>query len=151
MTKFVLELSSLVKESGTISICALVPSEQRLFSTLSSLAEGIIEMKLEEDKSGAEGISRSVRLLSAKGRPHKLHWVNFKISDTGELIFSSNTYYGYDTSLTCTLCGKSISGRPIMDSNLAFDSRACMETYKRLADAYGSNISQTGCLLKLST
>jgi class 3 adenylate cyclase len=46
--------------------------------------------------------------------------------------------------LSCMLCGKSISGPPILDSEFTFDSQTCLETYKKLAGVYGSNISEIG-------
>jgi class 3 adenylate cyclase len=44
----------------------------------------------------------------------------------------------------CTLCGKTIVGRPIIDADLIFDSEKCRETYKKLANIYGHNISDLG-------
>jgi class 3 adenylate cyclase len=45
---------------------------------------------------------------------------------------------------TCTLCGKIIQGKPILDSDLAFDTEKCRETYRKLANIYGHNISDMG-------
>ena len=39
---------------------------------------------------------------------------------------------------------KSNYGQPVLDSELSFDSQACLETYKKLAGIYGSNISEIG-------
>ncbi len=47
-------------------------------------------------------------------------------------------------SSICTLCGKEISGSPIMESDLAFDSEKCRDTYRKLAGIYGHNISDMG-------
>ncbi len=48
------------------------------------------------------------------------------------------------SSSNCTLCGKIIQGRPILDSDLAFDTEKCRETYRKLANIYGHNISDMG-------
>ena len=42
------------------------------------------------------------------------------------------------------LCGNVISGKPIMDSDLVFDTEKCRQTYKKLAGVYGHNISDMG-------
>jgi class 3 adenylate cyclase len=44
------------------------------------------------------------------------------------------------------MCGKPISGTPIMDSDFAFDSQSCVETYRRLVGMYGAGISDVGGL-----
>ena len=44
----------------------------------------------------------------------------------------------------CTLCGKTIGDKPIADADLIFDSEKCRETYKKLANIYGHNISDLG-------
>ena len=35
-------------------------------------------------------------------------------------------------------------GKPILDSELSFDSQTCLKTYKKLAGVYGSNVSEMG-------
>jgi len=35
------------------------------------------------------------------------------------------------------LCGNAISGKPIVDSDLVFDTEKCRQTYKKLAGVYG--------------
>jgi hypothetical protein len=42
------------------------------------------------------------------------------------------------------LCGKAILGTPITYSELPFDSQNCIETYRKLAGIYGSNIAEIG-------
>ena len=42
------------------------------------------------------------------------------------------------------MCGKPILGTPLLDSEFAFDSIMCVETYRKLAVLYGSDISETG-------
>ena len=111
-------------------------SNEYLTNALSSIFDGIIEMKLEEHGGS---MTRSIRLLSIKGLHHNPSWINFKISDDGSLAFADQS-----SSLTCMLCGKPILGTPIFDSEFTFDSQSCLETYKKLAVVYGSNISEIG-------
>jgi KaiC/GvpD/RAD55 family RecA-like ATPase/class 3 adenylate cyclase len=142
-TKFVAELSLLLKKAGAKAILTLNASEQHL-GALGSLADGILEMKLEEGSDGALG--RSIRLLSIKGMRHRPRWVSFRIADDGSLVFGdqSAAVAAAVADLTCTLCGKAITYSPIMDSDLAFDTKICMETYRKLAGVYGSSIAETG-------
>jgi KaiC/GvpD/RAD55 family RecA-like ATPase/class 3 adenylate cyclase len=143
-TKFVAELSLLLKKAGAKAILTLNASEQHL-GPLGSLADGILEMKLEEGSDGALG--RSIRLLSIKGMRHRPRWVSFGIADDGSLVFGDQLAAAAAAAvayLTCTLCGKTIIGTPIMDSDLAFDTKICMETYRKLAGVYGSSIAETG-------
>ena len=136
--KFVNDLSFLLKEVEAMAIFTLTaPStSEYLTNALSSIFDGIIEMKLEEHN---EGLNRSVRLLSIKGLHYNPSWIKFKIIDDGSLAFADQS-----SSLSCMLCGKSISGPPILDSEFTFDSQTCLETYKKLAGVYGSNISEIG-------
>jgi KaiC/GvpD/RAD55 family RecA-like ATPase/class 3 adenylate cyclase len=142
-TKFVAELSLLLKKAGAKAILTLNASEQHL-GALGSLADGILEMKLEEGSDGALG--RSIRLLSIKGMRHRPRWVSFRIADDGSLFFGDQSAAAAAAmaDLTCTLCGKTITFTPVMDSNLAFDTKICMETYRKLAGVYGSSIAETG-------
>jgi KaiC/GvpD/RAD55 family RecA-like ATPase len=135
--QFVNDLSFLLKEVEAMAIFTLTtPTSDFLTNSLSSIFDGIIEMKLEEDD---ESLNRSIRLLSIKGMHHKPSWIKFKISDDGNLAFADQS-----SSLSCMLCGKSILGSPILDSEFTFDSQTCLETYKKLAGVYGSNISEIG-------
>jgi KaiC/GvpD/RAD55 family RecA-like ATPase/class 3 adenylate cyclase len=143
-TTFVAELSLLLKKAGAKAILTLNASEQHL-GALGSLADGILEMKLEEGSDGALG--RSIRLLSIKGMRHRPRWVSFRIADDGSLVFGDQSAAAAAAAmadLTCTLCGKTIIFTPIMDSDLAFDTKICMETYRKLAGVYGSSIAETG-------
>ena len=135
--QFVNDLSFFLKEVEAMAIFTLTtPTSDFLTNSLSSIFDGIIEMKLEEDDGS---LNRNIRLLSIKGMSHKPSWIKFKISDDGNLAFADQS-----SSLTCMLCGKSIMGPPILDSEFTFDSQTCLETYKKLAGVYGSNISEIG-------
>lgn len=136
--KFATDLSMLLRDNPAMAICTLAVSEQRLFSMLSAIAEGILEMKLE-DSNGS--LDRSIRLLSIKGLHHEPTWVKFRIGDNGELLFEGRSH---SVELNCTLCGRAITGAPFAESDFVFDTKACMETYRKLAGAYGSSISETG-------
>jgi KaiC/GvpD/RAD55 family RecA-like ATPase len=135
--QFVNDLSFFLKEVEAMAIFTLTtPTSDFLTNSLSSILDGIIEMKLEEDDGS---LNRNIRLLSIKGMSHKPSWIKFKISDDGNLAFADQS-----SSLSCMLCGKSIMGPPIFDSEFTFDSQTCLETYKKLAGVYGSNISEIG-------
>ena len=112
-------------------------SNEYLINVLSSIFDGIIEMKIG-DHHGA--MTRSIRLLSIKGVHAKSSWSYLiGIADDGTLSFVDES-----SLVSCTLCGKGIMGKPVLDSELSFDSQACLETYKKLAGIYGSNISEIG-------
>lgn len=44
----------------------------------------------------------------------------------------------------CALCGKTIDSNPITRANLVFDSERCIETYRKLVEIYGHNVSDLG-------
>jgi GTPase SAR1 family protein len=134
-------------------------------STLSSLSslpgllapffDGVLETKLEQDEKKEhssskdknvrpESLTRSIRLLSMKGLPsyYEPRWVKFKLTEDGKLVFGDFS----SVSLNCTMCGKPIMGTPIMNSEFAFDSTSCVETYRRLVGIYGSSVSEIGGL-----
>lgn len=138
LLKFITDLSMLLRDNRAMAICTLAVSEQRLRSRLSAVAEGILEMKLE-DNNGS--LDRSIRLLSIKGLHHEPIWIKFKIGDNGALLFEGRSPF---VVLNCTLCGKTIMGTPFTESDFVFDTKTCMETYRKLAGAYGSSISETG-------
>jgi KaiC/GvpD/RAD55 family RecA-like ATPase/class 3 adenylate cyclase len=139
--KFVGELSLLLKEfeaTGIFTLTTSLASPNSLTNAVSSMLDGILEMKVEEGKD--ESLARSLRMVSINGIHHKPTWVQFNITDDGSLVFGDQS----TISLNCTMCGKPILGTPLLDSEFAFDSMVCMETYRKLAVLYGSNISETG-------
>ena len=132
------DLSFLLRDAEAMAIFTLTSpvSNEYLINALSSIFDGIIEMKIE-DHHGS--LTRSIRLLSIKGVHAKPSWIYFRIADDGRLSFVDES-----SLVTCTLCGKAIMGKPVLDSELSFDSQTCLETYKKLAGVYGSNISEIG-------
>ncbi len=135
--KFLNDLSFVLKDVEAGAIFTLTtPTNEHFMNAITSILDGKIEMKFE-DYNGS--LTRSIRLLSISGTHHAASWVTFKISDDGSLSFGDQS-----SSLTCMLCGKAISGRPIVDSDFTFDSQDCFETYKKLSGVYGSNISEIG-------
>jgi KaiC/GvpD/RAD55 family RecA-like ATPase/class 3 adenylate cyclase len=139
--KFVGELSLLLKEFDATAIFTLtgsITSPNSFTNAASSMLDGILEMRLEEGKDGS--VARSIRMVSINGIHHKPAWIQFNITDDGRLVFGDQSI----VSLNCTMCGQPILGTPILDSEFAFDSMTCMETYRKLAVLYGSNISETG-------
>jgi KaiC/GvpD/RAD55 family RecA-like ATPase/class 3 adenylate cyclase len=139
--KFVGELSLLLKEfeaAGIFTLTTSLASPSSLTNAVSSMLDGILEMKVEEGKD--ESLSRSIRIISINGIHHKPAWIQFNIKDDGSIVFGDQSAI----SLSCTMCGKPILGTPILDSEFAFDSMLCLETYRKLAVLYGSSISDTG-------
>jgi KaiC/GvpD/RAD55 family RecA-like ATPase len=135
--KFLNDLSFILKDAEASAIFTLTtPTNEQFRNALSSILDGIIELKLEEYGGS---LTRSIRLLSIKAMYHAQTWINFKISDDGTLTFADQSSLS-----TCMLCGKLIFGRPILDSDFTFDSQSCLETYKKLSGVYGSNISEIG-------
>jgi KaiC/GvpD/RAD55 family RecA-like ATPase/class 3 adenylate cyclase len=139
--KFVGELSLLLKEFEATAIFTLtgsLTSPNSLTNAVSSMVDGILEMRFEEGKDAS--IARSIRMVSINGIHHKPAWIQFNITDDGRLVFGDQS----TISLNCTMCGKPILGTPILDSEFPFDSIMCMETYRKLTMLYGSDISETG-------
>jgi KaiC/GvpD/RAD55 family RecA-like ATPase/class 3 adenylate cyclase len=139
--KFVGELSLLLREFEATAIFTLtgsLTSPNSLTNAVSSMVDGILEMRLEEGKDAS--IARSIRMVSINGIHHKPAWIQFNITDDGGLVFGDQS----TISLNCTMCGKPILGTPILDSEFPFDSIMCMETYRKLTMLYGSDISETG-------
>jgi KaiC/GvpD/RAD55 family RecA-like ATPase len=135
--KFLNDLSFILKDAEASAIFTLTtPTNEQFRNALTSILDGIIELKLEEYGGS---LTRSIRLLSIKGMHHAPSWINFRISDDGTLTFADQSSLS-----TCMLCGKPILGRPISDSEFTFDSQSCLETYKKLSGVYGSNISEIG-------
>jgi KaiC/GvpD/RAD55 family RecA-like ATPase len=136
--EFINELSFLLKDTEAMAIFTLTwpLSDEYLNNALSSIFDGIIEMKIEEHDGS---LDRSIRLLSIKGYNHKPSWVSFKITDNGSLSFADES-----SMSTCTLCGKAITGTIILDSEFSFDSKECLQTFKKLTGVYGPNISEIG-------
>ena len=139
--KFIGELSLLLKEfeaSAIFTLTGNITSPNSLTNAVSSMVDGILEMRLEEGKDAS--LARSIRMVSINGIHHKPAWIQFNITDDGSLVFGDQS----TISSNCTMCGKPIKGTPLFDSEFPFDSIMCMETYRKLTALYGSNISETG-------
>jgi KaiC/GvpD/RAD55 family RecA-like ATPase len=80
--KFFHDLSFLLKDAEAMAIFTVTSplSNEYLTNALSSIFDGIIEMKIE-DSHGS--LARSIRLLSIKGVHHKPSWIYFNIDDDG--------------------------------------------------------------------
>jgi KaiC/GvpD/RAD55 family RecA-like ATPase/class 3 adenylate cyclase len=139
LVKFLSKLSSLSRDSNAIIICTLTTSDQDLYSIMSPFAAGILEMRMEENSQSFE---RKLRLFSIRGLPHSPDWVQFKIANDGDILFTQKKPSA--PSIVCTLCGKSATGSQFVVSDFVFDTEECMETYRKLAGAYGSDITETG-------
>ena len=139
--KFIGELSLLLKEfeaSAIFTLTGNLTAPNSLTNAVSSMVDGILEMRLEEGKDAS--LTRSMRMVSINGIHHKPAWIQFNITDDGSLVFGDQS----TITSNCTMCGKPIRGTPLFDSEFPFDSIMCMETYRKLTALYGSNISETG-------
>jgi KaiC/GvpD/RAD55 family RecA-like ATPase len=160
--RFVTELSLVLHDAEAMAIFALTtdgtenaslpssssspssqppPSSRNILNILSSVFDGTIEMKLSEGDNGIEAPKRSIRLLSIRGLHHEPSWISFEIQENGSIVFPDHSP---SSSYVCALCGKVIAGTPIFDSEFTFDTQNCLETYRKLAGVYGSNISEIG-------
>ena len=156
--RFVTELSLVLHDADAMAIFALTTdgveaassssssssspsSSKNILNVLSSVFDGTIEMKLSEGDNSIEAPKRSIRLLSIRGLHHEPSWISFEIQENGSIIFPDHSP---PSSYVCALCGKVIAGTPIFDSEFTFDTQNCLETYRKLAGVYGSNISEIG-------
>jgi KaiC/GvpD/RAD55 family RecA-like ATPase/acyl carrier protein len=146
LIEFVMDLSRILKSLNAIAILTLTNSsvDQGIGSNLSSIVDGIIEMRLKEDSNDVP--IRSMRVRHIKGVYYDPKWTSFKIASNGTIIFKNEHRSSLRSSaeLTCALCAKPVIGTPLVKSDLIFDSRECMEIYYRLENAYGAKISDTG-------
>jgi KaiC/GvpD/RAD55 family RecA-like ATPase len=158
--RFVTELSLVLHDAEAMAIFALTTdgvetttttsssssssspsSSKNVLNVLSSVFDGTIEMKLSEGDDSIEAPKRSIRLLSIRGLHHEPSWIGFEIQENGSIVFPDHSA---PSSYVCALCGKVIAGTPIFDSEFTFDTQNCLETYRKLAGVYGSNISEIG-------
>ena len=146
LIEFVMDLTRILKGLNATAILTLTTSsvDQKMVSNLSSIVDGIIEMRLKEDSNDAA--IRSIRVRHLKGVYYDPKWTSFKISSNGTIIFRDAQRSSLRTpyELTCALCAKPVMGTPLVKSDLIFESKECMEIYYRLENAYGSKISDTG-------
>lgn len=146
LIEFVMDLTHILKGLNVTAILTLTTSsvDQRMVSSLSSIVDGIIEMRLKEDSN--DMVIRSIRVRHLKGVYYEPKWTSFKISSKGTIIFrdAQRSFLRTSAEITCALCAKPIIGTPLVKSDLMFDSKECMEIYYRLENAYGSKISDTG-------
>ena len=146
LIEFVMDLTRILKGLNVTAILTLTTSsvDQRMVSNLSSIVDGIIEMRLKEDSN--DMAIRSIRVRHLKGVYYDPKWTSFKISSNGTIIFRGVQRSSLRTpyEITCALCAKPVIGTPLVKLDLIFDSKECMEIYYRLENAYGSKISDTG-------
>ena len=146
LIEFVMDLTHILKGLNVTAILTLTTSsvDQRMVSNLSSIVDGIIEMRLKEDSNDVP--IRNIRVRHLKGVYYDPKWTDFKISSNGIIIFRNlqRSSFGTSADISCALCAKPVIGTPLVKSDLIFDSKECMEIYYRLENAYGSKISDTG-------
>src|SRR6185503_5565984 len=145
--KFITALSSILRDAGvtamfTFSVSPSAdPAQSNLVNSASSMLDGVIEMKLEEERGS---ITRSIRLLAIRGHPNTPTWIQFKIGDNGLLTFEAP--FPENPTVTCELCGKLIKGTALMYLDKSFDNSTCLDTYKKLSSIYGTAISPSAGL-----
>jgi KaiC/GvpD/RAD55 family RecA-like ATPase len=103
--KFVGEISLLLKEFDATAIFTLtanITSPNSLINAVSSMVDGILEMRLEEENDGS--IARSIRMVSINGIHHKPAWIKFNITDDGSLVFGE-LYNVWKTNFRNTTTG----------------------------------------------
>jgi class 3 adenylate cyclase len=93
-------------------------------------------MKLEDN---VNMLGRRIRLRSMKGTPHNPSWIDFRISNDGTILFNTS-----ESSLSCILCGNPILGDPLVFLEMPFDRKVCLDTYRKLLNVYGRNVSELG-------
>lgn len=142
--KFVNALSFSLREVEATAIITLTtsttestsPSDQVVSTRLSSMFDGMIEIKIEE-KDG--NVQRKIKLTSSSGINPKSAWTAFEIDGSGMIKFVSESQ-----SLICSLCKAPILDEPKFYSDLAFHAKH-LEIYMKLAGAYGKGrISDVG-------
>jgi KaiC/GvpD/RAD55 family RecA-like ATPase len=89
LIEFVMDLSSILKKLNVTAILTLTtPStDQGIMGNLSSIVDGIIEMRMKEDSNDVP--IRSIRVRHLKGVYYEPKWINFKISGNGTLEMDS--------------------------------------------------------------
>ncbi len=147
LIEFLMDLSRILKRLNVTAILTLTTSsvDQGIIGNLSSIIDGIIEMRMKEDSNDVP--IRSIRVRHLKGAYYDPKWTNFKIFSNGTIIFRNaqrSSIIRGPIEITCALCAKPIVGTPLVKSDFTFDSKECMEIYYRLEHAYGSKISDTG-------
>ena len=134
---FVTDIYYLLKMFEVEAIFTLTTSSSNEYRTnrLSSIFDGILEIKLEERN---QMFTRNIRLLSIKGLHHNPTWIRFDITSEGSLTFGEHLH-----SLVCYLCKDPIFDVPVMYSDLPFHS-SHLDIYMKLAGAYGFHIAEVG-------
>ncbi len=139
--KFINALVFMLKEVDATSIVTLTGSsaaEDPIVSKLSSLFNGILELKREESN---DTVNRKIKLVSLRGFVPKSSWITFEIDRNGVLKFVTGAL---GQSLICGLCKAPILIEPEYFSEIPFHPKH-LEIYKKLAGAYGqSRISDVG-------
>jgi hypothetical protein len=90
-------------------------SDQVVYSRLSSLFDGVMEIEIEE-KAGK--VQRKMRLTSSPKIKPKTTWTNFEIDGSGKVKFVTESQ-----SLICSLCKAPILDEPKFYSELAFHAK----------------------------
>lgn len=145
---FLFQLYFILKKIDAKAIFTLTTSSinEYVINRLSSIFDGIIEMKLEEKNTDfnnpnffiSSSIDRFIRILSIKSIGHTSKWIKFEISHEGNISF------GNYNLLHCYLCKDPITDEtPVIYSELPFHSHH-LEMYKKFIRLYGLNVTDIG-------
>jgi KaiC/GvpD/RAD55 family RecA-like ATPase len=102
---------------------------------ISSIFDGILEMKLEDN---GDALIRRIRMLSIKGMHHDPLWIQFNISNEGNISFHKRSNYVF-----CFLCKDPIYDTPVIYTELPFHAHH-LEIYKKLVKIYDFDLSGIG-------
>jgi KaiC/GvpD/RAD55 family RecA-like ATPase len=134
---FITKLYFILKSYNVSAIFTLTTPSSNEYETnrISSIFDGILEMKLEDN---GDAPVRRMRMLSIKGVHHDPVWVKFSISSEGNISFSKRSNF-----IVCFLCKDPIFETPVIYTELPFHGHH-LEIYKKLVKVYDFSLSGIG-------
>jgi KaiC/GvpD/RAD55 family RecA-like ATPase len=134
---FITELYFSLKSYNASAIFTLSTPSTSEYETnrISSIFDGILEMKLEDN---GDALIRRIRMLSIKGMHHDPLWIQFNISNEGNISFHKRSNYVF-----CFLCKDPIYDTPVIYTELPFHAHH-LEIYKKLVKIYDFDLSGIG-------
>lgn len=134
---FITKLYFILKSYNAAAIFTLSTPSSNEYETnrISSIFDGILEMKLEDN---GDALVRRIRMLSIKGIHHDPLWIQFNISNEGNISFSKRSNYAI-----CFLCKDPIFDTPVIYTELPFHGHH-LGIYKKLVKVYDFSLSGIG-------